>query len=426
MAAELQQPGKFSHCDVKEILEQWISELIENNKKVELADDFFVNANIRIITKDRNKPLKRLLISEQDTSQENLTDETTRFCFRSSFEEMTSVSLATSQGFTANIGGGLSGGVMVPNLGLSSGLEFSKSKSFGQDKSRAQNKELTAEVEVQPHTVVIVKELTYEVEWTAMCDLELILRKEDKIEYKCMGIWSKEESNSIEVKKLLPKIIARKKKQISSSSTQSNPMPASPKGTFPRTRSQLHSVAVHDPNLKDYPTPLSPESNTSLSGGKLKSSSIEHIKETELSPTPPSPKAKSIHIQLPRQVKISDHESTAPSPGDNDRPPYDASVCLSSPDYNRSVAVDHLREREHLLQHASVDSPVSLLTENVLAIKFTSDCLFSAEEHKLEIIKLPSDSDRVKRIIDHQTSLPYQNDKEDTQLSLKVDKYTSS
>lgn len=137
MAAELQQPGKFSHCDVKEILEQWISELIENNKKVELADDFFVNANIRIITKDRNKPLKRLLISEQDTSQENLTDETTRFCFRSSFEEMTSVSLATSQGFTANIGGGLSGGVMVPNLGLSSGLEFSKSKSFGQDKSRA-------------------------------------------------------------------------------------------------------------------------------------------------------------------------------------------------------------------------------------------------------------------------------------------------
>ena len=313
---------QLGHYDVKDILERWISALIENNLTVVLADDFFVKANIRIIRKDRNRPIERSLISERDTSQENFTGETTKFHFKTSFEETTSVSLATSQGFSANIGGGLSGGVGA-SLGLSSGLEYSRSKSFGQDKSRAQNKELTAEVDVKKHTKVTVKELTYEVQWAAVCDLELMLKKEDKIEYKCMGRWGKERYKCVEVKKLLKKLIAlREKKQASSLSSALE------------TGSRCSTIR---PSLK---------SEMSLTGSQRVFSFIEHA---ESSSTPPP-------------NDMSDQRSTNSSSSGN---------------------------QVHL-------------TENLLAIEFTSDCLFSAEEHKLEIMEVPSDPKRRERIFDHQ------------------------
>ena len=300
--------------------------LIENNSTVVLADDFFVKASIRIIRKNRNRPIQRSLVSERDTSQENFTDETTKFHFKTSFEETTSVSLATSQGFSANIGGGLSGGAVGASLGLSSGLEYSKSKSFGQDKSRAQNKELTAEVDVKKHTRVIVKELTYEVEWAAVCDLELMLRNEDKIEYKCTGRWGKERYKCVEVKKLLKKLIAREKKEASSSSSALE-------------TSSLSSTLR--PSLK---------SEISLTGSQLVFSFIEHAESSST----PAPNAK------------SDQKST-----------------IGNQVY---------------------------LTENLLVIEFSSDCLFNAEEHKLEIIELPSDPERIERIFDHQLGEEHHED----------------
>ena len=418
----LQRPGKFTHNDVKQILEQLISALAENNRYVELADDFFVKANIRITKKNRNRPRKRLLISEKDTSQENITEETTKFHFKTSFEETTSVSLATSQGFSANVGGGLSGGAVGGSLGLSSGLEYSKSKSFGQDKSRAQNKELTAEVEVQPNTVVIVKELTYEVEWAAMCDLELILRKEDKIEYKCMGRWRKKDQSNVEVKKLLKRLRAPKKALIQTpvefgvasssvvdssssvavmmSSTVDSPSPnPTPLETLPETeisamppyntRGQQESSTVQ--------LPPSPNSNTSLTEDQPKTSdsSVEYG---------PTPKAKNVQFQdFPEVVALE---------------PTSQLVVL---DHDSAPVYDPSKVPNHVITDSRV-----LLTEHMLVIEFTSDCLFSAEEHKLEIIKLPSNRERVKRIIDHQTGVANQNDKEDMLLSLIPDRYTSS
>ena len=62
---------------------------------------------------------------------------------------------------------------------------------------------------------------------------------------------------------------------------------------------------------------------------------------------------------------------------------------------------------------------VMLTENNMIIIRFSSDCLFNGEEHKLEIIKLPSDPSRVKRIIDHQTGLLQQNSEEDMMLSLR-------
>ena len=84
-----------------------------------------------------------------------MTDETVTFHFGTSFEEKTSVSLATTQGLTASIGGVLGGG-LGGNIGLNSGLQYSQSKRFGQDKSSAATKELSADVEVKPKTLVIV------------------------------------------------------------------------------------------------------------------------------------------------------------------------------------------------------------------------------------------------------------------------------
>ena len=50
-----------------------------------------------------------------------------------------------------------------------------------------------------------------------------------------------------------------------------------------------------------------------------------------------------------------------------------------------------------------------IFTESKIIIQFVSDCIFNREERKLEIITVPSDPDRVKRIIDHQTGVSHQN-----------------
>ena len=485
----LNRPGIFTHNDVKEILEQLISVLVENSRHVELADDFFVKANIRITKKNRNRPKKRLLISEKDTSQENITDEMTKFWFKTSFEETTSISLATSQGFCANVGGGLSGGAVGASLGLSSGLEYSKSKSFGQDKSRAQNKELTAEVHVKKHTRVIVKELTYKVEWAAVCELELMLRKEDKIEYKCTGRWGKEQSNYIEVKKLLKKLSVRKKKLASSlapyislpqrlvvlpspdhivspstdfpSSTEGYMIDPSPDSDVdfyynrvspvdhestvqvrrprdgawrlwrdppqrPGWYEAIHGVANYqgvsstsaqvDYRVSNSPSPV--DYGVSPPSQKSETSSVEHG---------PTPKTKSVQFQNIPEVVTMDRD---PSPDNISNSSFfsavehieetESSPTPSSPKSNTSFTGETSDPSQ-----AKADSRV-LLTEHMLVIEFTSDCLFSAEEHKLEIIELPSNPKRVKRIIDHQTGIASQNDKDDMLLSLKNDKYTST
>ena len=311
------------------MLESSIAFVEKKANNVTLEDDFFVEADIRVVKKNRNRPRKRFLISEQDTSQENTTDETTTFHFRTSFEETTSVSLAATQGLTASLGGALGVGGMGGNIGLSSGLQYSRSKSIGQDKSNTATKELTADVEVKPNTLVIVKELVYKVEWAAMCELKLILRKKDKIKYTC-NYGSRKKIRFIEVNKLLQKAIQQRECDL---------------------------------------------------GGQ---------------------------VQSPRQRERS--------------PCYTHSIpTFTSGDQLTTFTIDpyHGRVKPLALYYDHV-----MLTENMIVITFSTDCLFKGEEHKLEIIKLPSDPDRVRRIIDHQTGLSNQSNEEDKMLSLTGTKCT--
>ena len=459
---QLNQPELFDYKQVKTMLESSIA-FVENKpkNKVTLEDAFFVEADIRVVKKNRNRPRKRLLISEQDTSQENTTDEITTFHFRTSFEETTSVSLAATQGLTASLGGTLGGGGMGGNIGLSSGLQYSRSKSIGRDKSNAATKELTANVEVKPNTLVIVKELVYEVEWAAMCELELILRKEDKIKYKCKYGRRKEKVHLIEVNKLLQKAIQQRESKLGRQQRESDYEEASFRGvgvsvvpdissTGPVPTYQIPPTTT-DPSQQTHSVPVQPVyQNVSVGsvGTHLHSSPtvtyhqrlcgaipVQFPQQRERSPTPTHP------VPKPRSVPVQSPPPRERSPSPTYSVPNLCSVPVQSLQQSkrfhsvpnlRSVPVPSLRQGVStvtrdavmiLLQSQSCVMPLALhhhvtLTENMIVITFLSDCLFNGEEHKLEIIKLSSDPARVKRIIDHQTGLSNQSNEEDMMLSL--------
>ena len=632
---------QFDYKKVKEILEKSI-EHVENKTNVKLEDDFFAKAKIRIIKKNRDRPMKRLLISEQDTSQENLTDESVTFHFGTSFEETTSVSLATTQGLTASIGGGLGGGGMGGSIGLNSGLEYSRSKSFGQDKSKAHTKELSADVEVKPKTLVIVKELVYEVEWAAMCELELTLGKEEKVNYKfTSGRSMKEKSHSIGVNKLLKK--AKQRREAYPITVTNGPQPvvpsrepltsqfvlqapssepltsqlagfsdskidaesdlssdgqnpsivsdgtSDPTGEVKEEDSSIlntHDIQEHSENLPKpeidqeidqeasaVPPPRRPRESeadvitlqktsdpTSEAREDDDDTSIAHSPEVDgednldtrksdqdaIQP-PPIPRRRIKTVQFENeQIKptsvstnsqsevessdtttvhahiesmqtrgrksevessdikaahaqiesmqtrgrsrsfdsVSDEESLIKAvrfariqttvgsrSSDSKLTPFASEQTREPEDYaareslqtrgrrGRSRSFDSVSDEESLIKaddskptrftseqtrepedytahfesvqtrgrtfsSSSKVMPLAfnrqvILTENSIIVKFTSDCLFSGEEHKLEIIKLSSNADRVKRIIDHQTGVSHQNENEDTLLSLK-------
>ena len=417
------QPQLFDYKQVKKMLESSIA-FVEKKVNVSLEDDFIVEASIRVAKKNRNRPRKRLLISEQDTSQENLTDETTTFHFRTSFEETTSVSLATTQGLTASLGGTLGGGGMGGTIGLNSGLQYSQSKSFGQDKSSAATKELSADVEVKPNTLVIVKELVYEVEWAAMCELELILRKEDKIKYKYGH--TKEKIRFIGVNKLFKQA----KRQRAHHLQRPIIKPPSPIDPF-FFRSLPARRCSRSPDLDAISVATSQEPKEDNSSRTISPpAEIDHQEGSEYQNTTPTPEVN--QEASPTSPRKTDKELKKSNDATSEVQTEDNSP---SPDWDLQEDLDELRHRQ-TTPLPSTESPkfkgkvMSLalyhhviLTENTIIVKFFGDCLFNGEEHKLEIIKLPSDPTRVKKIIDHQTGVSNQNNKEDMMLSLMYAKH---
>ena len=488
------QPEMHDYQQVKMMLELSIA-CVEKKANVSLEDDFFVKANIRIKKKNRNRPRDRLLISEQDTSQENLTDETVKFHFGTSFEEKTSVSLVTTQGLTAGIGA-LLGGSMGGNIGLQTCLQYSQRKRSGKGTSSAATKDLSADVEVKPKTLVIVKELVYEVEWAAMCELELILRKEDKIKYRYEGSWStKEKVHFIEVNKLLK----RAKQQRASSYPVIEPQsPIAPRYRFPQSTARVRTIkrnneatsevhpedntsrttspsaeSNHPVDFEDirhqYATPL-PDSDhgdsstsprktdedlTPLQKGSDTNSKIQ-MEDSSTSLPPAIELEHQEDLEYPRHqnatsVSVIDKKSflATPSGVESDVSPLqnrkvsfsevqmEENVSVYPPESNNLESLTHQnatlqRGLESESPNSEVDvMPLALyhhvmLTENMIIITFLSDCLFNREEHKLEIIKLSSDPNRVKKIIDHQTGVSHQNNQRDTLLSLRSPNYEDS
>ena len=240
----------FDYEMVKELLEKSI-EFVEKKKNVKMDDNFFAKANIHITKKNRDTPEKRWIVSEQDTSQENFTDEPATYTFKSSFEERNSICLATSQGYSIGVGGGIGAGYVGGNAGLNTSLEYRQSKSFGQDQCKAEIKELVAVVPVPPQTIVVVKELVYGVERLAMCNLKLMLREKDKIFYKhTPKQGATEKSDSVEVKKLLQKAKQLQVKAPDPDSAQQDKEPCQ-QDRMPGPQDRMPGQQDHTPREQD-------------------------------------------------------------------------------------------------------------------------------------------------------------------------------
>ena len=348
-----EQPALYDYEQVKEMVQSSIA-FIEKKEKVTLEDDFFSEDNICVTMKNRDRPSTRMLILEKDTTQENLTDEAVTLHFETSFEEATFASLATTRGYTGSIGGVLGGGIMGGNIGLNLGFKYNRSKSFERGKSNSETKKLSAYVRARPKTLVIVKELVYKVEWAATCELELVFRKGDQVSYKYEEGRSMKE-NKIDVKKLLEKA-----KQSHRGVTSENTLSASLSSNQVRNTS-LPVAKIPKPR-EHFHTNRDSESRR----GNCRSGTPQVRLPMRTSDLP---------IASDRKTNTS---SRVPTP-------------IQPHEYTRATEMP-LARYHHVI-----------FTESMIIVKFVSDCIFNREERKLEIITEPSDPDRVKRIIDHQT-----------------------
>ena len=327
-----------------------------------------------------------------------------------------------------------------------------------------------------------------------MCELELILRKEDKIKYRYGGSRSmKEKVRFIEVNKPLKQA----KQQRASYFTLLYPViePQSPTNyVYPQSSAPVRVLPIernevtgevhpedntsrttspsaesnHQEGLEDfrhpYAIPLPDSDHGDFSSSPRKkgedttplqkgSDATSEVQIEDNSSTPRPPAAELDHqegLEYPRHQKTTsvseiDKESSPASPSGMERD--------MSPLQNHRVSFSEGQMEENAfayppqsynlewLTHQMATQQVSespnfevvvmplalyhhvMLTENMIIITFLSDCLFNREEHKLEIIKLPSDPNRVKKIIDHQTGVSHQNNQRDTLLSLRSPNY---
>ncbi len=169
-----------------------------NDAKVD--EQFFRDAHLSIVQKDRDDVHQKWLVSEQDTSHENFdTEVTTNFTFNSCYESGSSLSLATSKGWTIGVGGNAGAGFSGATVGASTGVQFSKSKTMGEGQSLTQTKNLTVEIPVPPGKAVIVKELLYRTVQSAKCVVRLTVESTAMISYT---IHDRDDTESIEIKRL--------------------------------------------------------------------------------------------------------------------------------------------------------------------------------------------------------------------------------
>ncbi len=169
-------------------------------KDAKVDEQFFRDADLSIVQKDRDDVHQKWLVSEQDTSHANFdTEVTTNFTFNSCYESGSSLSLATSKGWTVGVGGNAGAGFSGATVGPSTGVQFSKSKTMGEGQSLNQTKNLTVEIPVPPGKAVIVKELLYRTVQSAKCVVRLKVKSTAMISYT---IHDRNDTESIEIKRL--------------------------------------------------------------------------------------------------------------------------------------------------------------------------------------------------------------------------------
>ena len=191
----------LSYDDLKHILEQSLAAL--KKEEVEFDDDdFFEEVDYRIVRKTRATPEERSLVSEQNTQFENRSQENSEYQFTSSYEENRLFSVTSSKGHSIGLGCNLGGGYMGGSAGVSTGYKYGRQKGSSEGKGRANRKELSLTGTLKPQTLVIVKELVYEVRENA--DYNLVLTLSDKANIPFTSA-KDGEKGSVELKKLIEK-----------------------------------------------------------------------------------------------------------------------------------------------------------------------------------------------------------------------------
>ena len=190
----------LSYDELKKLLEQSIAATLKKGG-VELDEDFFEVVDYHVVRKARDTTEERSLVSEKNTRFENhnANGEISEYRFSSSYEESSSFTLTTSKGYSIGIGGDLGVGFMGGSAGVNTGYQYSRQRGRSEEKGRTNTKELCLSGSLQPHTVVTVKELMYEVRENAQCNLVLMVGDRTNIpfNYEKNG-----EKGSVEMKKL--------------------------------------------------------------------------------------------------------------------------------------------------------------------------------------------------------------------------------
>lgn len=171
---------------------------------IKLDHKFLKEAHYQIVCKERYQYTcqGRWLISEEDTRYENMSTTTAKFTHTCQYDQNSSVSLQISKGHTIGISGGLGASGFGGNAGGSASYQYSRSHTDEQNRGQGKSKISTVEVEVPQNTAIVVKELTYKVEKTADCTIELVLKKGQTIPYTRSD---KNKPHSIEVETLWKK-----------------------------------------------------------------------------------------------------------------------------------------------------------------------------------------------------------------------------
>ena len=167
-----------SYDELKEAMEKAIR-IAKREVFAEIDEDFFETVSYKVLNKEREEPEKRVLVSEEDTRFENVTDTPVRYSFSGCHEQQTSFSLQSTNGYSVGIGMTtvLGAVTMGPKLG------FNKSQTKSDEKAKTNSKTLTVDGEIATNEVATVKELVYIVSSVARCNVSLTVSDKERVPY---------------------------------------------------------------------------------------------------------------------------------------------------------------------------------------------------------------------------------------------------
>ena len=152
-----------------------------------------------------DKEDKHNLILQKEHRYENMaTDAETTFTFTTSYEDTTSLSLATSSGWTVGIACNLSAGAMGVNLGVGPSFNYSRSKNATRENVHGETRTLQMTGKVPAGEVAIVTELIYNTLKHNNCEVKLRVDKEIEVPY-LLGTATK----NVRVSKLIDDLMRR-------------------------------------------------------------------------------------------------------------------------------------------------------------------------------------------------------------------------